>query len=126
MPDDPLGRYRWQSRILLLFAPNPDDPAIRQQLDLLRAESAGARERDLLVVLVVADSARTLDGGRIGARDALRARFAAPADRFRVVLVGKDGGAKLSSDQPIAAGRLFRTIDRMPMRRREMGGAQGE
>jgi hypothetical protein len=34
--------------------------------------------------------------------------------------VGKDGGEKLSSSKPLAAEKLFATIDAMPMRRDEM------
>ena len=51
---------------------------------------------------------------------ALRHRLGLPAKTFRVVLVGKDGGAKLASDAPIPPSRLFGTIDAMPMRRQEM------
>jgi len=38
-----------------------------------------------------------------------------------VVLIGKDGGEKLRSAQPITAERLFATIDAMPMRQSETG-----
>ena len=51
---------------------------------------------------------------------ALRRRLDLPATRFRAVLVGKDGGAKLASDAPIPPQKLFATIDAMPMRRDEM------
>jgi hypothetical protein len=34
--------------------------------------------------------------------------------------IGKDGGVKLRSAEPVAAGDFFALIDTMPMRRREM------
>jgi hypothetical protein len=37
-----------------------------------------------------------------------------------VLLVGKDGGVKLSSSSPLSASTLFGTIDAMPMRIDEM------
>ena len=51
---------------------------------------------------------------------ALRARFGVANACFRAVLVGKDGGAKLSQSTPLYAARLFATIDAMTMRRDEM------
>jgi hypothetical protein len=36
-----------------------------------------------------------------------------------VVLIGKDGGDKLTSASPLDAARLFATIDATPMRREE-------
>lgn len=37
-----------------------------------------------------------------------------------MVLVGRDGGARLRSDEPLPACDLFARADAMPMRRREM------
>jgi hypothetical protein len=39
---------------------------------------------------------------------------------FQTVLVGKDGGPKVSSSQPIAANELVTTIDAMPVHQQEM------
>ena len=50
----------------------------------------------------------------------LRAWLGVGEGAFKAVLVGKDGGAKLSSDQPIGARELAATIDAMPMRQDEM------
>ena len=38
----------------------------------------------------------------------------------RILLVGKDGGVKLRSEEPVSIQRIFDLIDSMPMRRREM------
>jgi hypothetical protein len=55
---------------------------------------------------------------------ALRAQLSLPAGEFRAVLVGKDGGAKLTAAAPIPPQKLFATIDAMPMRRGEIEGAR--
>ena len=39
---------------------------------------------------------------------------------FRFILIGKDGGIKLSSDKPVTLEQLFALIDSMPMRRYEV------
>jgi len=38
---------------------------------------------------------------------------------FQAVLVGKDGGPKVSSSQPIAPNKPVTTIDRMPVHQQE-------
>ncbi len=111
VPD--LEHYRWRSRVLLLFAPGPDDPALARQRAILANAGSAVGERDLVLLEVIGANQRD---------EALRRRFGAGADRFRAVLVGKDGGAKLSSADPLPADRLFGVIDAMPMRRSEAAG----
>ncbi len=104
-----LREYAGRCRVLLVFAPRPDDPALVKQRAILDATAAGASARDLVVVPVVGGSERD-------AR--LRASFSAGTS-FLAVLVGKDGGVKLRSGAPIPATQLFDTIDAMPMRQSE-------
>lgn len=42
-----------------------------------------------------------------------------------VILIGKDGGAKLRSEKPLSMAKLQETIDAMPMRQDEMNGKKG-
>ena len=83
-------------RVLYAYAPTADDPALLRQRQLLDPAKAGMDERDLVLVPVIGKKAA-----------------------FEAVLVGKDGGAKLTSAEPIGPERLFETIDAMPMRRYE-------
>lgn len=103
-----LSAYRWERRPVLVFAPAAEDPAYREQMEMLRAARAGLKERD---IVVLTDD----DPGALG-----RLRTGLALDGFTVMLVGKDGGVKLRADRPVAAEELFALIDRMPMRRREM------
>ncbi|MGE7418635.1 DUF4174 domain-containing protein [Methylobacterium tarhaniae] len=104
-----LDRYRWKSRVLVIAAA-ADDPRAAAQMRIAEAAAPAMRERDLVVV-------RAIGEGREAA--ALRRRLGLPATGFRAVLVGKDGGAKLTAAEPIPAERLLATIDAMPMRREE-------
>jgi hypothetical protein len=108
---DPLARHRWHSRLLVVIAPDRADPNYVAQTTLLAQAEAGRRERDLVLVEAIGDSPDA---------DAIRRHFGVARTAFRAILVGKDGGAKLSEPQPIPAERLFDTIDAMPMRRDEM------
>jgi len=109
----PLDRYRDRARVLVLSAPDGGDAQLRAQRAALGAARASVAERDLVVLEAIGSGAGAL---------ALRARLRLPADRFRAVLIGKDGGAKLAADTPIPPQTLFATIDAMPMRRAEMQG----
>ncbi len=108
-----LASLRWASRVLVISAPASGDPALRAQRDALGPHRGGLAERDLVVLEAVGDSAEARH---------LRAELGLPTGVFQAVLVGKDGGAKLTSDTPIPPQKLFATIDAMPMRRDEMHG----
>ena len=120
-PADAMARYKWQKRPLLVFAPAPGSPKLARQLAVLRANRGGFRDRDMVVVVVAGERVSMAMGAapRQGAT-ALRRRYGIARGTFRTILVGKDGGAKLTSAAPVSASRLFRLIDSMPMRRQEM------
>jgi hypothetical protein len=107
----PLDGYRDRARVLVLSAPDSGDAQLRAQRAALASVRAGVAERDLVVLEAVGSGAEAR---------ALRERLGLPADSFRAVLIGKDGGAKITEAAPIAPQRLFATIDAMPMRRTEM------
>lgn len=114
---DPLAAHRWTSRVLVIAAPKAGDARLRAQREALAAVRPGSAERDLVVIEAVGKEPRAED---------LRRRFGLDAGIFRVVLVGKDGGEKLSSDEPIPPQKLFATIDAMPMRRQEMSSRDAD
>ncbi|WP_342107533.1 DUF4174 domain-containing protein [Methylobacterium sp. SI9] len=107
----PLDAYRDRARVLVLSAPDAGDAQLRAQRAALGPVRSGVAERDLVVLEALGSGAEAR---------ALRAALGLPADSFRAVLVGKDGGAKLTAAAPIPPQRLFATIDAMPMRRSEM------
>jgi hypothetical protein len=71
------------------------DPMVREQLEALRADPAGAEERELDV----------------------RERESAS---FEVALHGKDGGLQARWDNLVGVTELWARIDSMPTRRREL------
>lgn len=109
--DDPLAGHRWTARVLVLAAPAVADARLTAQREALAAVRRGTAERDLVVIEAVGSGREAT---------ALRRRLGIADGAFRAVLVGKDGGEKLSSAEPIPPQTLFATIDAMPMRQDEM------
>lgn len=122
-----LDEYLWQQRPLLVFAPSADDPRLvetRARIDSSRCEFTG---RDMVLGQLVADGVSTL-GGRVVDADRARRladRYAVADGAFAVLLIGKDGGEKWRVDTVPDLQRIYRVIDGMPMRGREMGAAGG-
>lgn len=106
---------RWKKRTLLVVAPSTADPAFRQQQELLSAVPRQLRERDFLVLSVCYDQLGPAD------RRYLQQKVGLKTQGFAVVLIGKDGGIKQVETQPLTPAALFGTVDKMPMRRQEMG-----
>jgi len=116
-----MSNYRWKYRPLLVFADGAASAALAQQRAIVAASRTGLAERKVVVVWVIGDAVNSeLGPAPAQSAGALRARFGASTASFRAVLVGKDGGAKLSQSKPLDAAKLFATIDAMPMRRDEM------
>lgn len=118
----PLADERWRHRILLLYVPDPDGPALASFRERVHARQCGMTDRDLLIGEVIGTRAGSLDGRTLSRRQirVLRGEHAMVAGRVATVLVGKDGGVKMIADGVADIDRVFQRIDGMPMRRQEM------
>lgn len=106
--DVDLAELQWLARPVVVFANTPRDPAFVEQMEELLAEIDRLVERDvILIVDTDPDAASEL-------RRKLRPRG------FMLTLIGKDGQVKLRKPLPWTVRELSRSIDKMPMRRREM------
>lgn len=84
-----------------------DSLAVKQQLRLLKSDSAGVAERDIRIEVIKAGSY-------------LIKQYNIESDDFTIILFGKDGGEKFRSLKPEEAKLIFSIIDQMPMRRQEI------
>lgn len=100
-----LNQYQWNKRPILIFATSQSDSSYRQQIMMLEKAKEGLIDRDIIVLSDTSPSSR----GK------LRSHF--QPSGFVLVLIGKDGGAKLQEKRPVSAETLLSTIDRMPMRK---------
>lgn len=119
-----LDAYRWQNRIILVFAPAAGDTVYAQQLAAFATREAELADRDLLIGRFPADEQGSFAGQPVAQSGGatLRERYDVAAGDFGLILIGKDGGVKLSADEPVSTARLFELIDSMPMRQQEEGG----
>jgi hypothetical protein len=118
---NPLNSERWQSRPLIVIAPNASDAAWQQlQHDLMKPANREAFiEREMVLYTVVDGLGRRndqpLDPQVTSAL--LNALGVRPEGPTRLLLVGKDGATKVDQYAPLDVRVIFATIDRMPMRR---------
>ncbi|MFY9336381.1 MAG: DUF4174 domain-containing protein [Mycobacterium sp.] len=122
-----LGDYLWQSRPLLVFAPNGNDPRLTETMRRIEATRCDFADRDMVLGRIVTDGTSTLDGQVLDTNQAQRlsSQFGIGATGFSVVLIGKDGGEKLRVNDIPDLQAIYAVIDGMPMRGREMGADPG-
>jgi hypothetical protein len=97
-------------RQIYLFAPNAQDPNLKEQQQIFASDTEGVKERDLRVTVILTES----DNSK------LMKRYKIQTDKFTFLLIGKDGGEKFRSSKTVDLQRLFSLIDGMPMRQDEM------
>jgi len=107
--------YKWQNRVLLIFSPNTYNSDYRDQVDALKKETGGIKERDLKIFYALEQTSASVKGTLVPEEtiDELRSEFV-------VLLIGKDGDEKYRNDEFLTANKLFKEIDSMPMRKLEM------
>jgi len=103
-----LSEFHWKKRPVVVFADSENDPAFIEQMELLAARPDALHDRDV-IVLTDTDPA---------ARSPLRLKMRPRG--FMLVLVGKDGGIKLRKPFPWDVREISRSIDKMPIRQREI------
>ena len=117
-----LPSLRDHQRVLLVFT-NGDNQLSEAQLTVAADHVDGFRQRDLLLVGLSGTNDAVPTAMLSSADDtAARKRFGVRSGQFTAILIGKDGGEKLRSHQPISWDTLQKTIDAMPMRQGEMQG----
>ena len=111
-----LSDYQWKNRLILVQA--TDENA--GEIDTLRSARAEVDDRDIVWFV---NTGADLVSNQEGVSSSLESEIKALLDQFRsderVLLIGKDGGMK-SREPSLDLDAIFRRIDRMPMRMREM------
>lgn len=105
---DDLTQFVWEKRPIIVFADSPNDPNFGLQMEYLEARAEELAARDVIVLTDTDPSANS------ALRTKLRPRG------FMLVLIGKDGGVKLRKPFPWNVREISRSIDKMPVRQREI------
>lgn len=106
----------------MIFAPDSDSDSYQLQMDKFSSLPDELTERDLILISVFEEECALLGDEIISNSSAshIRSRLSPSKNDFSIFLLGKDGGVKLKKDDVLEPTELFRVIDRMPMRQREM------
>ena len=119
---NPLVAERWKTRPVIVVVPRQGDPLLAKIHAALEEPAAreAFREREMVLYTVVSGN-----GSRNGktmppeqTRAMLRALQMDAQRPATLVLVGKDGGIKLTEGADVDLHAVFAEIDRMPMRQK--------
>ncbi|MGI9525278.1 MAG: DUF4174 domain-containing protein [Hyphomicrobiaceae bacterium] len=125
--EPPLIASLWKHRPLIVFAPHERSQGLENQRMIVGASRCGLGDRDMAIVEVIGDEVQgDLEPNSEPKATEFRKYYGIKANEFRVVLVGKDGTAKLTSASPVSSEQLFRLIDTMPMRKVEVSRRAGK
>lgn len=126
MANNPLDKYRWKNRVIVIHAPDNKTAAseLKNLEKQIALQKAALKDRDLLL-LHVGELPRRAPGYATHLSESeaasIRARLNLTGQDLQLVLIGKDGGTK-SIQKGLQANldAFFVLIDAMPMRRQEM------
>jgi hypothetical protein len=114
--------WRDDRRVLLVRAALPEDDRLKEQKNVLSAQTEGLAVRDVMVVEWTgeADPEVWRPSGRvlvIALAREIQAELRSAA--WKVLLIGRDGGIKAAWDKVVPPDEIFAKIDAMPMGRSE-------
>ena len=108
--------FKWENRIIIVGVSGSGDTYAAS----LKKRNPGITDRDIVWFVVDSRGVRS-NLASVDARleKSVKAFLAGKDDKPEVILIGKDGGVKHRSDE-LDMDALFKQIDTMPMRIREM------
>lgn len=111
-----LNDYQWKNRLILVQAASKNGG----EIETLRRAEAEVDDRDIVwFVNTGSDVVSNQDVLSSSLESDVKALFEESRSDERVLLIGKDGGIK-SRESSLNLDAIFRRIDAMPMRIREM------
>ena len=114
-----LKQYHWKNRIVLLFE-NGDNKSLDQQKAAILEDQEGIEERHLLVFVISEGGVEQLFSDAHFTSNNTIDEYNKSSDTLQFVLIGKDGGMKMSQSGVVPLKQLYAVIDAMPMRRSEI------
>ena len=116
-----IASYKWKNRILLVITEDSLNTTFLNQIKELKNHESGLKERKLEVFLVTKEGFTLgLNNNSFKKNTELYKNFNDTNASFKAILIGLDGGVKLTQTDFISCKKLFSIIDVMPMRREEI------
>jgi hypothetical protein len=121
---NPLEKYTWKNRILIIHEAG-NTTHVQEALNYIDETRSEWEDRNMILVHIRKDAA-WIDSNPLSEKEVAYLQSKYPAkDRNRFLLVGKDGGVKLDKYDKLSILEVYQLIDQMPMRRSEMRRKEG-
>ncbi|HWE99948.1 MAG TPA: hypothetical protein VG248_09150 [Caulobacteraceae bacterium] len=104
----PLAAFKDHNPVVLIFAPSPEDGRLLRQA----GEMARLEAKPFYQSVIVATVSGTIVMGVTDTAAALRARFRAPPNAFRIILISRGGAVAMDQAQVAAEPALEQAVNR--------------
>jgi septum formation topological specificity factor MinE len=117
-----LSEHKWKNRIVLVIANDSSLNQFNLQMEELRKDLPGTIDRKIVIYKILPNKyqVETTEENEWTISSDLFKDYKQTDSPFEVLLIGLDGGIKLSKDEVLTKKELFSLIDSMPMRAREI------
>ena len=117
-----LSEHNWKNRIVLVFANDTSLKIFNKQLEELGKDLPGILDRKIVIYKILPNKYQreTFEENKWETSSKLFNDHKQTNSSFEVVLIGLDGGIKLSKNELLTTEELFSLIDSMPMRSQEL------
>ncbi|NIP60954.1 MAG: DUF4174 domain-containing protein [Gemmatimonadetes bacterium] len=108
-----LDQYQLKKRVLLVFAPNPDDARYEEQQAHLKEDEEALRDRDVVIFGIFENGPSYAEDRPLSTDDSARARqeFDVEEAAFGLRLLDLDGTEIATSPEPLPVPALVDVID---------------
>ncbi len=123
-----LDTYRWENRLILIVAENPEEGKMVEQLKLFQNEQEALSDRKLLIFKIHAGGCTVYNSSMKPIQNTenkdLFEEFGSNSAPFQILLIGLDGGINTKRNRVTDPAVFFAEIDTMPLRRNELRGKE--
>jgi hypothetical protein len=115
-----IKKHQWENRVLLIFSEDKNSQEFKNQIEILKKEKQGIKERKLIIYQFSKNQFTTNFNSVWRPSNLSIKKYVNRNEDFKIILIGLDGGKKLAQNTILTTEKLFSIIDGMPMRKREV------
>ena len=115
-----MDKHQWKNRVLLVYTDDINSEDFKNQTLILEEHEKELLERKLIVYRFSKDIYNFNFEKKWKTSNSLYKKYVNNLKSFKVLLIGLDGGIKLTQNSVLKSDKLFTIIDGMPMRKREL------